>query len=591
MYVVHKEGFYIMNKADINKTIPIIVGVTGHIDIRKEDEDKLKQAVKNELDKLQKLCPHSRLVVLTNLAKGADMLCAEVAKELEYPLYIALPMEKETYENAQQFNDIEKESFNYYCESAERIFVTSETEKAPNEETEAVAKKLLEPGSKELLHSLDKAVLKDAKRHLYRQAGIYIVNHCHILLALWHEADPKKAGGCGTADMVSALLKSIYSPISGIPFRSANNEAIIHIHTPRRSEHTGSEKTAAVDYIGNWTVLNKVIERTDIFNASSSQITIGEDKFHLLPKDYKEKDDAVLEHINRIYHIATDLSKTQQTKYRNALKWMARLGTLITFSFLLYDEFEMIWLILACGAALLADYLFLREVSASNCHKYHIEYRVLSEDLRVQAYLRYAGSRLQVADILPWTQQNETVWIMDALCALTAGKQPEERKNSEDVKNSFKGYWINGQRSYHVKKAGEQENHNETQETIAKWTLRLIVGLYIFTLLFEITCGGLLISPVIQISDIDYWRSWLKVFLGTLSAAAFFSANYFGKLSPKRILSDHKKLDAFYERMTELLDNNPGLREEVLTALAREMLIENGNWYSYQKDNTPDIEL
>lgn len=34
-----------------------------------------------------------------------------------------------------------------------------------------------------------------------------------------------------------------------------------------------------------------------------------------------------------------------------------------------------------------------------------------------------------------------------------------------------------------------------------------------------------------------------------------------------------------------------GQTEEQLTVLAREELMENGNWCTYQRDNAPDISL
>ena len=46
----------------------------------------------------------------------------------------------------------------------------------------------------------------------------------------------------------------------------------------------------------------------------------------------------------------------------------------------------------------------------------------------------------------------------------------------------------------------------------------------------------------------------------------------------------------FYQRICERLDLC-GQDESLLLLLAREELIENGNWCSYQRDNTPDLSL
>ena len=569
-------------RADLQKTIPIVVGITGHRDIRKEDEEKLKKAFQNELKKLKVFCPNSQLVVLTNLAKGADLLCAEVAKEMKLPLYIALPMDRSLYGTTQQFSVSEKEFFEECCNNAERnneecIFITPIAEPVPNKEIEKELEKL---------KTKQKDISEEAKQYLYRQASIYIVAHCHVLLALW-DGSKAKGNGCGTAEAVKFAENGIYSPLSGISFRSSSNESVIHIYTPRG---TRNEKEAGtVETRGNWNAVEEVIKKTDKFNKLAQGNEVND--FYLLPADFKEKKDIVLEHINNIYHISDNLSVAAQKKYRKTLKQIAWLGALITFFFLLYDEAEMIWLIVVCGLALCAGYRFLLEEKDNRYHERYLEYRVLAEDLRVQAYLRYAGSSLQIANLLPWTQQEETAWIIDALSALVIGKEPEE-SNEENIKENIKECWLIGQKKYHESKIKKPQKDNVLQEVIAKWTLRTSIVLYLVTLGFELLCGGLpLIAPIVKVSDMDFWRSVLKIALGTASAMAVFAADYYGKLSPQRILADHKKMLNFYNKMLSLLDNNPGLPEELLKTMAHEMLIENGNWYSYQKDNTPDINL
>jgi hypothetical protein len=49
-------------------------------------------------------------------------------------------------------------------------------------------------------------------------------------------------------------------------------------------------------------------------------------------------------------------------------------------------------------------------------------------------------------------------------------------------------------------------------------------------------------------------------------------------------------MEHFYSRMSAQLERR-GQQEELLEVLAREELIENGNWCSYQRDNTPEISL
>ena len=61
---------------------PIIIGITGHRQIRQQDIPQLKKAVKEELQAVILKCPNSPVMLLTSLAEGADQLCASVAVEL-----------------------------------------------------------------------------------------------------------------------------------------------------------------------------------------------------------------------------------------------------------------------------------------------------------------------------------------------------------------------------------------------------------------------------------------------------------------------------------------------------------------------------
>ena len=262
---------------------------------------------------------------------------------------------------------------------------------------------------------------------------------------------------------------------------------------------------------------------------------------------------------------------------------MAAFCGLLTFSFLLYDEAQAIGLILACGALLVAAWACRRYAVSTDCHRRSLEFRVLSESLRVQCCLRYAGSCLEAANLFTWTQREETAWILDALCALSIGEAPK-------TKHDILACWAEDQRAYH-KTAGERSHGSlALSERTVRIALTVSVGLYLAGVLYELLCGGLILRPVFQPADIELGRTFLKIGMGTLSAVTLFTADYYGKLSLSRTFSDHRKMERFYAETTERLKHF-GQTEEVLTVLAREELIENAGWFSYQQDNKPDIGL
>ena len=136
--------------------IPIVVGVTGHRTLREEDRPALLAAVKAELSALRSRCPHSPLKMLNALAEGSDLLCAKAAEDLGIPVLAALPMEYAEY--AKDFSPEGKKELDRAIAGAEQAFVAPPTEAEPE---------------------------TPSRDYFYRQAGIYMAAHSHVLLALW----------------------------------------------------------------------------------------------------------------------------------------------------------------------------------------------------------------------------------------------------------------------------------------------------------------------------------------------------------------------------------------------------------------------
>ena len=529
------------------RTIPIIIGVTGHRAIREQDRPALTAAVKTELEKLRGLCPHSPLVMLNSLAEGADLLCADVAEKLNIPLIAVLPRERTDYE--QDFGPEALARFAHHCERAEQVFVSPNIEPIP-------------PGGV-------------SREYEFRQVGIYVAAHCHVLLALW-DGEPGKHG-CGTAETVNFALNGSYNSESGLSPRSGSNEAVIHLFTPREENAVKAAGTAAV--LGSWDAVLDILRKTDDFNQNATEVSLAGNS--RLPAGHES--DPALEKMEAISLASGKLSRQYAMRYRRVLGLLAVASALLTFAFLMYDEAQAIWMILVCGALLVSAWGCQRYAVRSDCHRRYIEYRALSECLRVQTYLRYAGSRIQASELLSWSQQEETAWILDAICALTIGNVPGE---AHDIRSC----WVETQREYHQKAAkGSGEKLSASDRTV-HFALILSVGLYLLGVAYELFCGGLIFRPSIEVVDVEFWRTVLKILMGTISAVTLFVANFYGRLSLPRILSDHRKMERFYAKMSAELEEY-GQTELLLTVLSREELTENGNWCSYQRDNKPDVSI
>ena len=198
-----------------NRT-PFVLGVTGHRAIRPQDLDALTSTVKNVMQTLQNVCPYAPIVLLSSLAEGADLLCADVAEELGIPIVAVLPREQADY--AQDFSETARMRFLHHCSRAEKVFVTPNVEAVPAQ-------------------GID-------RDYQFRQAGIFVAAHCHVLLALW-DGGPGTVAACGTAEAVDFALHHNYYPANGhIP--QERNTIVVHVFTPRGNRVDSNAGTVRV---------------------------------------------------------------------------------------------------------------------------------------------------------------------------------------------------------------------------------------------------------------------------------------------------------------------------------------------------------
>ena len=470
-----------------------------------------------------------------------------MAEELGIPLIAALPRVRKDYEA--DFDGEDLAHFAHHCDRALEVFPVPSTEAEPQ------------------------APNRD---FCFRQAGIYVATHCHVLLALW-DGGPGTDAACGTAEAVDFALHGSYMPADGGFLRASGNEAVIHIFTPR-GDRT-QETPGTIHVLGNRQAVEAALEQTECFNRQALSLPPSEGG--LLPEDSAE--DPTLRRMEAVYEAADALSLRAARRYRRVLAFLAACSILLTMAFLLYDEAQAIGLIFLCGIMLLAAVFCQRYATCSDCHRQYIEYRARAESLRVQCYLRYADSGVRVQSLLPWSQQEELAWELDALCALDIA--PGLRG-----KHDIRVCWVEQQRSYHEKALGPVRRDSQISERIVRAALICSVSLYLAAVVFEMLFGGQLWAAPFPVRDSEWYRTVLKLAMGSLSAATLFVANYYGRLSLDRTLSDHDRMVRFYEKAGQQLDLQ-GQTEAMLAALAREELIENSNWCAYRRDNKPDISF
>ena len=208
----------------IKHLIPIVVGVTGHRDLREEDIPELEKKVEaifkdikhKDKDKGKGKYQYPPIKVLSPLAEGADRLVARIglhAGHADVKLTAILPMPKEEYEK--DFDTVgSKREFADLLEKAEDVFELP----------------FMEGNTLEMVQTC-----KESRDKQYALAGAYIAAHSQILIAL---CDGKATGK--TAEVVQAKLEGIPAPSAPpeSPLDILDNGPVYHIFTRRKNTQT-----------------------------------------------------------------------------------------------------------------------------------------------------------------------------------------------------------------------------------------------------------------------------------------------------------------------------------------------------------------
>jgi hypothetical protein len=198
-----------------NNLVPIVLGVTGHRDIRDEDTSKLKDKIRGIFKKISQDYPNTPLVLLTPLAEGADRLAAQVALERgQVKIMVPLPMPKEEYKKDFE-SKASKDEFEELLRKADTYFELP----------------LVEGNTLENIREY--GLNRDRQ---YEQVGVYISRHSQILIALWDGQWKDSIGG--TSAIVKFRLTG--EPESYIrkkpsPLEPVERGPVYHILTPRKS--------------------------------------------------------------------------------------------------------------------------------------------------------------------------------------------------------------------------------------------------------------------------------------------------------------------------------------------------------------------
>lgn len=465
--------------------VPLVVGVTGHRDLRPEDIPALEKEFGNILKRLQHDYQDSTrsdapLVLVSALAEGADRLAARVALAIGATLVAAIPMPSDEYR--QDFETAAAQT--EFDQLMDLAFTTRVMGFVPGNTAENVRNDPV------------------CRAKQYRAVGVFIVQQCNVLIALWDGNDDRAMGG--TAEVVAFKREGIplgVSRTAGSSLDGSEIGPVIHVVTPRRKPGTPATDVSVLPW--GTDVANNALKRPDGANGSSRPRTLQGSRGDVFdPEQQREIDawetfgalSALTREFNadarefestnpstaledganalfaltdqpvdsaarqyaindksmwrRFFGIADALAKKRQAQFRTDWMWLFLISLAGFFLFAFADHFGfglergrlpaylLFFYFLAGGAG----FWLLRRVRKRRDQERFLDYRALAEALRVAIYWHIlsivrpesTGEVVDqrkdavngVADLYPIKQPSDLTWVKNTLRALALCHRP-----------------------------------------------------------------------------------------------------------------------------------------------------------------------
>lgn len=362
----------------------LTVGVTGHRDLAPGERERLRVEVSKFFESLRSRFPRLPIELLTPLAEGADMLVTEVALELGIPFTATLPMPAADY-----LEDFESEAgrqdFERLLSAAERVITLP-----------------ARPG----LDLREKA----ARSWQYAQLGVFLSNHCQILLALWDGKDSDSLGG--TAQVMryhlTAVMPGFEDELPPASLLADNeNDLAFHIVTLRDQPDGGPAKGLEIGK-DRWLTSHFSLPEDEDFPAQYGRMLDRLTEFEQDCRRFSDKIAASSESllqappaapvpsgaevVDRLFAAADWLAIRFQRRVHAGLLAIYTIAVVMGLVFIVYSERDgPHWLLPSFLGLFFAGFALHQLGNNRQWHRKYLDYRALAEALRVQFYWNVSG--------------------------------------------------------------------------------------------------------------------------------------------------------------------------------------------------------
>ena len=552
----------------IDDNASLVIGVTSHRNIPAREAEAIRQRVRDFFSRLRKDYPLLPLVVLSSLAEGGDQWVAEEALAAGSRLIAPLPMTRSDYEK--DFDDpAARARFDVLCDTAEIIDV-ADVAGGRRRRVEAPS------GRERDLH--------------YAQAGVYISEHCHILLAIWDGKISERLGG--TAQVVRFHLTGV-RPAEEERRRGAARNALLGSDSERlvyhivcsRDEADGTPAVPLEPLQTFWRAGDAAIPGNEPMPPDFHTMLANTAEFNADCATYA----AAIAGATRLqpplasafgarFHAADWLAMHFQKRVLLAMRTLYTLAALMGIAFTVYDNLpdqdhmlSVFLLLFAVGG------LVVVIANRRSWHRKYLDYRALAEGLRVQSYWRRAGLSITgdaefARDNFLQKQDVELGWIRNvmrgaalesALDTSTAEPQDLPKVVREWVGDVGQG----GQLDYYGRKGTQRARTHRFTETIGVASL----------------CVGIGISVVLAVLasrlSADA-KNWLVVIMAVFSIVAGVREAYAYKKADKELIKQYRFMHRLFAQARVALDRAADATEqrEILRLLGEAALAEHVEW-------------
>jgi hypothetical protein len=550
------------------------IGVTGHRDLISAEEPVLREQVRAFFQQLHDDFPTLQLQLLTPLAEGADSLVTEVARDMGIPFVAVMPMSQDLYEK--DFDN--EESLAHFRKQV----------------SEAISVVTLPPHQ-----GIDPTYLESpgaARDQQYVQAGIFISNHCQVLLALWDGTEAQHVGG--TADVLHYHLTGMLAR-PGEREESPNllaeneNDLAYHISCSRR-RNTGAGEVELQTPAARWVTAHFepapgdrmpdayrwMLHRLVQFGRDKERFSeaIDSKSYSLLSSLDGLTVPPEIREVDRNFGAADWLAIHYRKRVSFGLLATHLMAVLMGLSFMVYSEFEGLdWLVLVFLGLFFSGVGLYLWSERRQWHRKYLDYRALAEGLRVQLYWLMSGvvdtSSIEFAyDNFLQKQDVDLGWIRHVMRSVSLAQNREDHPDLSWVDWVISN-WVgspddlNGQLAYYKYKATLKEKAFRRTELLGNISLWLGISLAIVLYL----ASGRLQQSQHQI---------MLILMGVLPLFAAVRSAYSHQKADKELIKQYRFMNRVFGNAYRLLKDTGDveMKRQVLRALGNAALEEHAEW-------------